>query len=75
MGDGQVVSWSEKQIAQPDGPPRFNAVGIYRPHLPWYLPQKYFDLFPVDEIELPRVIDNDLDDIPEIAVKQGGDYR
>jgi len=72
MGDGQVVSWSEKQIAQPDGPPRFNAVGIYRPHLPWYLPQKYFDLFPVDEIELPRVIDNDLDDIPEIAVKQGG---
>jgi arylsulfatase A-like enzyme len=65
MGDGQVVTWSIKQILLDDNAPRFNAVGIYRPHLPWYLPRKYFDMHPLDEIELPDVLDNDLEDIPE----------
>ncbi len=69
MGDGQVIAWSEQQIAKPDGPPRFTGVGIYRPHLPWYLPQEYFDLFPLDTIQLPPVIDNDLEDIPDIAIQ------
>lgn len=69
MGDGQVIAWSEQQLAKPDGPPRFSGVGIYRPHLPWYLPQEYFDLFPLDTIQLPPVIDNDLGDIPDIAVQ------
>jgi arylsulfatase A-like enzyme len=64
MGDGQVVTWSVEQILQDENSPRFNAVGIYRPHLPWYLPQKYFDMHPLETIELPPVIENDLDDIP-----------
>lgn len=64
MGDGQVVTWSIDQIAQDVNSPRFNAVGIYRPHLPWYLPQEYFDMHPLETIELPPVIENDLDDIP-----------
>jgi len=65
MGDGQVVTWSVEQILSPGNEPRFNAVGIYRPHLPWYLPQKYFDMHPLEEIMLPEVLENDLDDVPE----------
>lgn len=42
----------------------FLACGLFRPHLPWYVPQKYFDLYPLDEILLPRVGENDLDDLP-----------
>jgi len=68
MGDGQVVTWSVEQILLNDNTPRFNAVGIYRPHLPWYLPGKYFDMHPLDEIELPPVTENDLDDIPEAPI-------
>ena len=71
MGDGQVVAWSVHQLLAETGNPRFNAVGIYRPHLPWYLPQKYFDLYPLDAVELPAVIEGDLDDISEIAKLQG----
>lgn len=63
-GDGQVVSWIERQLLAETGRPRFLAAGIYRPHLPWYVPQKYFDLHPLDTVELPSVIENDLDDVP-----------
>ena len=45
------------------------AAGIFRPHLPWYVPQKYFDMHPLETIELPPYLENDLDDVPEIARK------
>lgn len=71
MGDGQVITWSVEQLLAHDGSPRFNAVGIYRPHLPWYLPQKYFDMYPLEDIVLPTVLENDLDDVPEFVVRLG----
>jgi arylsulfatase A-like enzyme len=67
MGDGQVVSWARRQLTAESRTPRFVAVGIYRPHLPWYVPKRYFDLHPLSQIELPPVIENDLGDVPEIA--------
>ena len=33
--------------------PFFLACGFYRPHLPFSVPQKYWDLYPPDQIELP----------------------
>jgi arylsulfatase A-like enzyme len=70
MGDGQVVTWSKEQILAESDVPKFNAVGIYRPHLPWYLPQKYFDMHPLEGIVLPDVLENDLDDIPESVIQR-----
>ena len=67
MGDGQVVSWAERQLAATPSGPRFLATGIYRPHLPWYVPQKYLDMHPLEMIELPPIREDDLDDVPEIA--------
>ena len=43
--------------------PFFLACGIFRPHLPWYVPQKYFDQFPLDAMQLPEVLEIDLDDL------------
>ena len=36
--------------------PFFIAFGLYRPHVPWIVPQKYFDQYPVDQIK-PRPFD------------------
>ncbi len=49
--------------------PFFMAIGFYRPHVPFYSPQRVFDQIPLDGISLPLVKDNDRDDLPEIAMK------
>ena len=37
--------------------------------MPWYVPRKYYDLFPLDSIQLPKVQENDLGDVPAAGVK------
>ena len=65
MGDGKTITWAEGLLAQEHEKPLFLAVGIYRPHWPWWVPQSYFDQHPLDEIELIPEPPDDLDDIPE----------
>ena len=69
LGDGKVTAWITKQIAEKNGGPGFIAAGIYRPHLPWYTPSQYFDLYPVGSIKLPETIADDLDDVPPMATR------
>ncbi len=42
----------------------FIAMGFYRPHSPYIAPKKYFDLYPMEKIQLPEVPDNDWDNRP-----------
>jgi len=74
MGDGQMVTWAQQFLAQQHDGPFFLAAGIFRPHLPWYAPRKYFEMYPLEAIVLPTVPDDDLDDIPE-AGRQIATYR
>lgn len=69
LGDGQVVGWVERQLLAESEAPRFLAAGIYRPHLPWYVPEHYFDLHPLDEIQLPPYRPDDLDDVSAFAAR------
>ena len=64
MGDGQVVAWAGRQLRAEHGKPLFLGVGIYRPHIPWYVPQAYFDQHPLDRVELPATVPDDLGDVP-----------
>ncbi|MFQ6131518.1 MAG: sulfatase [Armatimonadota bacterium] len=78
MGDHQVASWVIEQLEQDHDKPFFLACGIFRPHLPWYVPQKYFDMFPPEEVTLPNINENDLDDVPPMGVRvanPNGDHR
>jgi iduronate 2-sulfatase len=49
--------------------PFFLAVGFYRPHTPYVAPKSYFDLYPRDRIELPRLSDADRTRTPEAAYR------
>jgi len=71
-GDVKVLEYLKKFLTRKTDQPFFLALGIYRPHIPWHVPQKYFDMYPLDKIVLPEVIENDLDDLPEEAKKVAG---
>lgn len=57
-------------INQPHKKPFFIAYGTFNPHMPWYVPQKYFDMFPLDEVEPAPINMNDLDDIPPLGLEK-----
>ena len=49
----------------------FLAVGFYRPHTPYVAPKRYFDMYPVERIELPKLSDADRTRTPEAAYRSG----
>ena len=65
MQDVMTTNWAISELKKNHDQPLFLACGFYRPHLPWYVPQKYFDRYPLEEIILPKSITNDRDDLPE----------
>ena len=69
MGDFQVARWVSDQLGKRHSDPMFIACGMTRPHLPWYVPKKYFDMFPHDKIQLPQVKTDDLSDVPPLGVQ------
>lgn len=60
-------------LAQDHDKPFFLACGIYRPHLSWYAPQKYFDMHPIDQIRLPPSMADDLNDVPKMGHAMAGE--
>jgi len=51
--------------------------GFHKPHLPMEVPQKYFDMYPLNQIELPKVQPS-LDGIPPLGVRTaltGGEHE
>lgn len=65
MADTIRVNWAADQLGKKHDKPFFLACGIYAPHFPNYCPQKYFDLYDRDQIELPPIKIDDLEDLPE----------
>jgi len=52
-------------LHDPHDRPFFIAVGIFRPHSKWYVPKRYYDLYPTEQIPLPEGWrDDDVDDLP-----------
>ena len=42
--------------------PFFMGVGFIRPHTPLIVPKRFFDMFPVETIALPKILDGDVGD-------------
>ncbi len=69
MNDYRIVSWTIEQLGKTHDKPFFLACGVRKPHMPWNVPKKYYDLYPLEKVQLPPVLDTDLDDIPPVGVK------
>ena len=67
--DTLVAEWAASELRENHKKPFFIGCGIFRPHLPWYVPRKYFELFPPERVHLPEINERDLDDVPPIPRK------
>jgi arylsulfatase A-like enzyme len=75
--DHPIVNYAIKQLQAKHEKPFFLACGIHKPHMPWNVPQKYYDMYPLDKIELPPIKEKDLDDVPPAGIrmaKPDGDH-
>ena len=68
MTDHKIAAWSIEQLAKQYDQPLFLAAGFYTPHVPQFAPQKWFDLYPMETLQLPKVIADDLKDISKYGV-------
>ncbi len=67
--DFQTALWGAerlKELAEEDRP-FFMAIGFSNPHVPLYVPQKWFDLYPLDTLQMPEVLASDRDQLSEYA--------
>ena len=70
--DGMVASKAIEMIeAHKDGP-FFIAAGFFNPHCPYVAPNKYFDLYDINEITMQDLgsAKADLEDVPTMAVSR-----
>jgi arylsulfatase A-like enzyme len=75
--DYRIVGWAIEQLAKKHDKPFFLAAGVHKPHMPWNVPRKYYDMYPLDSVKLPPVLESDLNDVPPAGVKMadpGGDH-
>ena len=52
--DGQVAAEAVRLLQQRKDEPFFIAAGFHKPHDPFIAPKKYFDLYPLESLQLPE---------------------
>ena len=63
--DTEFANHTIELVRRTQDRPFFAACGFWRPHVGWIVPQRYFDLFPVDQIaKPPGYREDDLADVP-----------
>ena len=78
LPDWKITDYGIEQLGKTHDKPFFLAVGLHKPHMPWNVPQKYYDMFPLESIKLPPYLEDDLADVPPAGVKMArpeGDHE
>lgn len=63
----QMAEAAAAELLKPQDRPLFLAVGFRRPHVPMYAPPPWFEMYPADEVTMPKAPADDLDDLPAAA--------
>ncbi|SNR71567.1 Arylsulfatase A [Lutibacter agarilyticus] len=69
MPDHQSVDWVVERLHRKYDKPFFMGLGFLRVHVPLYVPQKWFDMHPLESIKTPPYLSDDLNDIPPVGMK------
>ena len=69
VSDTGIADFGISELGKTHDKPFFLTLGFHKPHMPWNVPQKYYDMHPLDGIELPPTREGDLDDVPSAGVK------
>jgi uncharacterized sulfatase len=72
--DGKVARRIAQLLEQNKDKPFFIAAGFHKPHLDWVAPKKYFDLYPPDQIVLPKEPADDRKDVPAAALNRNPNF-
>jgi arylsulfatase A-like enzyme len=64
MPDELTADWAIERIERSYDQPFMLGVGFVRPHVPYTAPKEYFDMYPIDQIVVPEVLEGEMDDIP-----------
>ena len=65
MADFQLAKNAAEALQENFDQPFFMSVGFFRPHVPLFVPPKWFELYDSDKLTLPRTPTSDLDDLPK----------
>lgn len=68
-GDFETARFCADYLSEKKAKPFFLACGIFRPHSPQLAPREFFDLYPIDQIELPSNPYEDIKDLPKFSQK------
>lgn len=52
MADTKTVDWAVDVLHRQHDRPFYMAIGLYSPHKPNYCPQRFFDMFPLSDIDI-----------------------
>jgi arylsulfatase A-like enzyme len=69
MPDHRSVDWAINRLNKNYDKPFFLGIGFLRPHVPLYVPQKWFDMHPLDSIKTVPYRADDLDDVPPVGMQ------
>jgi iduronate 2-sulfatase len=69
MPDHASATWTIERLNRKYDKPFFLGVGFLRPHAPFYVPQKWFDLHPIESIQLAPYKADDLNDVPPVGLQ------
>lgn len=67
--DEEYAQWAVEKLGQNFNKPFFMWIGFIRPHTPMYAPKRFFDMYPLDKVDMSYYKEEDLSDCAELMKK------
>ena len=76
--DEANAQWAVEKLkgysGESDAKPFFMGIGFMRPHTPLIVPQRFYDQYPLESLELPKILQGDAEDT-HLTKSRGGNDR